>query len=71
MQKQIESQAAEHQAKLKELEIAIIDAESIIPEDQRERYRRTVRQLGADALAASRTAPAGLLRLSPRRCSTT
>jgi len=52
MQKLIESQAAEHQAKLKELEIAIIDAETSISEDERERYRRTVRQFGADALAA-------------------
>ena len=36
---------------LAELEAAIVDAEAIIPEEQRDRYRRTVKQRGADALA--------------------
>ena len=49
---EIESQAAVHQARLQELEAAITDAEVSIPEENRERYRRTVRQYGADALAA-------------------
>jgi uncharacterized protein len=48
----IQSHAAAHQAQLKELEAAIVDAETSIPDDDRERYRRTVRQFGADALAA-------------------
>jgi predicted nucleic acid-binding Zn-ribbon protein len=52
MQKEIESQAGEHRAKLQELETAIVDAEAAIPDDERERYRRIVRQFGADALAA-------------------
>lgn len=52
LRKEIESQAADQQAKLQELETAIIEAEASIPEDERDRYRRTVRQFGADALAA-------------------
>ena len=49
---QVEAQAAEQQAKLRELEAAIAEAEAIIPEDQREQYRRNVKQRGADAFAA-------------------
>jgi predicted nucleic acid-binding Zn-ribbon protein len=52
LQADIESQAAAHQSQLQELEAAIVEAETSIPEDDRERYRRTVRQFGADALAA-------------------
>jgi predicted nucleic acid-binding Zn-ribbon protein len=52
LQKDIESQAETHKTQLQEFEKAIIEAESSIPEDERERYRRTVRQFGADALAA-------------------
>ncbi|MGC8642437.1 MAG: zinc ribbon domain-containing protein, partial [Isosphaeraceae bacterium] len=52
LQAEIESQAAVHQAQLQELEAAISDAEASIPEENRERYARTVRQYGADALAA-------------------
>jgi uncharacterized protein len=48
----IDSQAAGQAAQLKEFETAIADAESIIPVDLRERYRRTVKQHGADAMAA-------------------
>jgi predicted nucleic acid-binding Zn-ribbon protein len=47
----VESQASTQKAQLVELETAIIEAESIIPEDVRERYRRTVKQHGADAMA--------------------
>jgi uncharacterized protein len=52
IQSDIESQASAHKAQLQELETAIVEAEISIPEDERERYRRTVRQFGADALAA-------------------
>jgi predicted nucleic acid-binding Zn-ribbon protein len=48
---QIESQTDGQRAQLAELETAIVDAEAIIPEDVRERYRRTVKQHGADAMA--------------------
>lgn len=51
LQTEIESQAAAHQSQLSELEAAIADSETSIPEEDRERYRRTVRQFGADALA--------------------
>ena len=47
----IDSQADSQKAQLVEIESAIIGAESIIPEDERERYRRTVKQHGADAMA--------------------
>jgi predicted nucleic acid-binding Zn-ribbon protein len=50
-QAQIEAQAVEQKAQLAELEAAIIGAEEIIPEDLRDRYRRTVKQHGADAMA--------------------
>ncbi|MDE2508301.1 MAG: nucleic acid-binding protein [Planctomycetota bacterium] len=49
---QFESHADEQRAQLAELEAAVVDSESIIDELERERYRRTVKQLGADALAA-------------------
>jgi uncharacterized protein len=48
---QIDSQASTQKAQLDELEAAIIGAEAIIPEDLRDRYRRTVKQHGADAMA--------------------
>ncbi|MFO0907188.1 MAG: nucleic acid-binding protein [Isosphaeraceae bacterium] len=51
MRNQVESQAASQKAQLAELEKAIVDAEEIIPEDVRDRYRRTVKQHGADAMA--------------------
>ena len=38
-------------AQLQELETAIIEAETAIPEEHREQYRRTVKRHGADALA--------------------
>lgn len=46
-----ESQAADQKARLEEVVAAIVGAEAIIPEDYRERYRRTVKQHGADAMA--------------------
>ena len=52
VQTEIESQASSQKARLEELERAIIEAEISIPEQERERYSRTVRQFGADALAA-------------------
>ncbi len=48
---QIEAQAGEQKAQLASLETAIVEAESVIPEDDRDRYKRTVKQKGADALA--------------------
>jgi predicted nucleic acid-binding Zn-ribbon protein len=51
LQAQIESQAAEQGTQLDDLVSAIIGAEVIIPVDLRERYRRTVKQHGADAMA--------------------
>lgn len=50
--KQIDDQSGPHTAQLREIEAALAESESNIPEDHRERYRRTVRQFGADALAA-------------------
>jgi predicted nucleic acid-binding Zn-ribbon protein len=51
LQTQVESQAGDSRTRLQELESAIVEAEAIIPEDLRERYRRTVKQRGADAMA--------------------
>jgi predicted nucleic acid-binding Zn-ribbon protein len=51
--KQIEEHADAQKAQLAELDKAIIDAEALIGEDQRDRYRRTVKQRGADALASA------------------
>ncbi len=50
--RQIEAHADAQKAQLLELETAIVEAESVIDEAQRDRYRRTVKQRGADALAA-------------------
>jgi predicted nucleic acid-binding Zn-ribbon protein len=50
--KQIEEHAEAQKAQLAELDKAIIEAESLIDEEQRDRYRRTVKQRGADALAS-------------------
>jgi len=51
LRKTIEDQAVAQKAQLAELETSIVAAENSIPADQREQYRRVVRQLGADALA--------------------
>jgi predicted nucleic acid-binding Zn-ribbon protein len=52
LQQQIAQQTSTHQAQLSEIETAIKEAETAIPEEFRDRYRRVVRQYGADALAA-------------------
>jgi uncharacterized protein len=51
LKEQVESQAAPQRVQLQELEAAIVEAEDVIPADLRERYRRTVKQHGADAMA--------------------
>lgn len=51
-QAELEAQTGPQKAQLAKLDAAIVDAEAILPEAQRERYRRTVKQLGADAMAA-------------------
>ncbi len=48
---QIEAQAGDQKSQLAALEAAIVEAEEVIPENDRERYKRTVKQKGADALA--------------------
>jgi uncharacterized protein len=52
LESQILAHAAEQEAQLRELEQAIIEAESIIPIDQRDQYRRNVKQRGSDAFAS-------------------
>ena len=51
LKEQVESQAVPQRVQLQELEAAIVEAEDVIPEELRERYRRTVKQHGADAMA--------------------
>ncbi len=51
--KQIDEHAEAQKAQLAELDKAIVEAESLIDEEQRDRYRRTVKQRGADALASA------------------
>ena len=66
--KQIEEHAEAQKAQLAELDKAIVDAEALIEEDQRDRYRRTVKQRGADALAAvDGSACSGCYVTSPTR----
>jgi predicted nucleic acid-binding Zn-ribbon protein len=48
---EIESQLSQQKTLLAELESSIVGAESIIPEDYRDQYRRIVKQHGADAMA--------------------
>lgn len=52
LEAQLQAQAAEQEAQLQELESAIAAAEAIIPADQRDQYRRNVKQRGADAFAS-------------------
>ncbi|QDV32870.1 zinc ribbon domain-containing protein [Tautonia plasticadhaerens] len=47
----VETKAEGQRAQLKELEGAIAESESVVPEEDRERYRRTVRGQGDDAFA--------------------
>src|SRR4051812_14659577 len=46
MKQLVESQAASQRAQLAEIETAVVEAEAIIPDAERERYRRTVKQHG-------------------------
>jgi uncharacterized protein len=48
---EIEAKTASQTAQLAEIEAAIIGAEEIIPPDQREQYRRNVKQRASDAMA--------------------
>jgi predicted nucleic acid-binding Zn-ribbon protein len=52
LRQQIEEQSAAHQTQLRELETAIVQAETVIPPAHRDQYRRIVSRYGADALAA-------------------
>jgi uncharacterized protein len=47
----MEEKTASYKAQLVELESAIVGAEEIIPENQREQYRRNVKQRASDAMA--------------------
>lgn len=51
MKADIESKAGEQQAQLAKMEAAVKEAEAFIPEEERERYDRIVKQRGADAMA--------------------
>jgi predicted nucleic acid-binding Zn-ribbon protein len=51
LQQQLDEQVLAHKSQLQELETAIIEAETAIPEEFRDRYRRIVGRYGADALA--------------------
>jgi hypothetical protein len=52
LQADIDAKAEQYKAQLAELEAAIVEAEGIIPAEQRDQYRRVVKQRGADAMAA-------------------
>jgi predicted nucleic acid-binding Zn-ribbon protein len=52
LKQQIEEQSASHEAQLRDLESAIVQAETVIPPAYRDQYRRIVGRYGADALAA-------------------
>ena len=56
IQQQLDEQVAAHKTQLQELETAIVEAESLIPDEFRERYRRIVGRYGADALAVCENA---------------
>lgn len=49
----LDAKRAEQQAQFEALQTAIVEAEAVIPADQREQYRRNVKQRGADAMAAA------------------
>jgi uncharacterized protein len=56
LQKELDDQVVAHKNQLLELETAIVDAESLIPDEYREKYRRIVGRYGADALAVCENA---------------
>ena len=67
----LETQAVSQQAQLAEIEATITNAEDSVPIDQREQYRRNVRQRGPTPSPPSRGAPASAATPpSPPRCST-
>ncbi len=49
---EIETKAEGHRAQLSELEVSIRNSESVVPEDDRERYRRDILGRSDDAFAA-------------------
>jgi uncharacterized protein len=51
LKKKVDDEFSSQSRHLQELETAITDAEHVIPEAERERYRRTVKQHGSDAMA--------------------
>lgn len=52
MEAQLQTQSVEQEAQLAELQSAIAEAEAIIPADQRDQYRRLIKQRGAEAFAS-------------------
>ena len=65
---EIESKAEGQRAQLAELEAAIVESEALVPDEDRERYRRNVKQRGEDAFAAVDSArQPRLRRLQPGR----
>lgn len=48
----IQAQASEAETQLRELETAIAEAEAVIPIEQRDQYRRNLKQRGAEAFAS-------------------
>ena len=49
---EVESKAEGQRAQLKEIEESILESEAVVPDGDRERYRRSVRGRGDDAFAA-------------------
>jgi predicted nucleic acid-binding Zn-ribbon protein len=56
IQKQLDEEVIAHKAQLEELELGIVAAEALIPDEYREKYRRIVGRYGADALAVCENA---------------
>src|SRR5262249_39433313 len=52
LKQQIDADALAHSQKLREIETAIVEAETVIPGADRDRYRRILGRYGADALAS-------------------
>ena len=52
LEARLQAHTAEQEAQLAELQNAIAEAEAIIPAEQRDQYRRLVKQHGADAFAS-------------------
>jgi uncharacterized protein len=56
LEQQLDQHVVAHKAQLQELETAIVEAENLIPDEYREKYRRIVGRYGADALAVCENA---------------